>query len=281
VSAPPSLPAALFRRAASHPEEPWLFRREGWDWPWQSWGEIARWISFWADRLSILPPGTRVAFADPPRPATVVLDLAVQAAGLVAVPAQNEGDLAGCRVWADVETGPGPGAPAGLEWLRLPAFETGARDLPAGVGAGLVPARAGGVVVRREGRAVELSQTDLIALAERIQGEIPPPPKPGREILVAGGTLAGFADRAMLAWATATGAALLLPSTESRAATAAWARVTVFHGTAAEIAALRGMAEKGSRFWRLRAVLGAGEGLAEEDAAFWTGRGVKVGRVPE
>ncbi|HSF41978.1 MAG TPA: hypothetical protein VLT87_19415, partial [Thermoanaerobaculia bacterium] len=112
MSAPSSLPAALFQRAASDPEEPWLFRSEGWDWPWQPWGEVAGRVSFWAERLGGIPPGTRVAFADLPRPATVVLDLAVQAAGLVAVPARDEGDLEGCRIWVDVEPDPDSGAPA-------------------------------------------------------------------------------------------------------------------------------------------------------------------------
>lgn len=246
----PSLPAALFHRAASDPEEPWLFHSEGWDWPWQPWGEIARRVSFWAERLSDLPPGTRVAFADQPRPEAVLLDLAVQAAGLVAVPARDEGDLEGCRIWSDVETDPDSGAPAGLERLRLPA---------SGEGTGLVPTRAAGsVVARREGRAVELSQADLIALTDRIQEQIPPPPKPVREILVIGKSLADLEDRAVLAWATVTGAAVLLPPTpESRVATAGWARVTVFHGTEDEIAALRAAAETGSgrRFSRLRAVL--------------------------
>lgn len=249
MPAPPSIPAAVLLRAASDPEEPWLFRSEGWDWPWQPWGEIARRISSWAERLAILPPGTRVAFADLPRPATVTLDLAVQAAGLVAVPARGDGDLAGCRVWAELEGDPDPGVPAALERLRLPA---------SGEGTGLVPARAaGGVIVRREGSVVELSQADMIALADRIQAEIPPAP-PVRDILVAGRSLADFEDRAVLAWATVTGAAVLLPSTpESRAATAAWARVTVFHGTEAEITALRAATETGSgrRFSRLRAVL--------------------------
>ncbi|HKV08463.1 MAG TPA: hypothetical protein VJ725_10010 [Thermoanaerobaculia bacterium] len=251
MSTPSSLPAALFQRTASDPEEPWLFRSEGWDWPWQPWGEIARQVSFWAERLSSLPPGTRVAFADPPRPAAIVLDLAIQAAGLVAVPARNEGDLEGCRLWAAPEAD--SGAPAGLEPLQLPTFDASY------VGEGLVPSRAaGGVVARREGHPVELSQSDLLALADRIQAQIPPPPKPVREILVAGPSLADFEDRAVLAWATLTGAAILLaPTPESRVATAAWARVTVFHGTEAEITALRAAMETGSgrRFGRLRAVL--------------------------
>lgn len=248
MPAPPSLPAALFERAALDPEEPWLFRSEGWDWPWQPWGDAARRVSFWAERLSGLPPRTRVAFADQPRPETVILDLAIQAAGLVSVPARREGDLEGCQVWADLS--PDSGAPAGLERLRLPAF---------GEGTGLVPDRApGSVIARREGHAVELSQEDLLALADRIQAQIPPPPKPLRDVLVAGRSLADIEDRAVLAWATVTGAAVLLPPTpESRVATAAWARVTVFHGTEEEIAALR--TAMGRRFGRLRAVLQADE----------------------
>lgn len=256
----PSLPAALFQRAALDPEEPWLFRSEGWSWPWQPWSEIARRVSFWAERLGDLPPGTRVAFAGQPRPAAIVLDLAIQAAGLVSVPARSEEDLEGCRVWAAPEAD--SEAPAGLEPLRLPTSDASV------VGAGLVPARAaGGVIARREGNPVELSQADLIALADRIQAQIPPLPKPVREILVAGPSLADFEDRAVLAWATLTGAAILLPPTpESRVATAAWARVTVFHGTEAEIAALRAAMETGAgrRFGRLRAVLPAGELFREK-----------------
>jgi hypothetical protein len=254
VSAPPSLPAALFQRAASDPEEPWLFRSEGWDWPWQPWGEIARRVSFWAERLGDLPSGTRVAFADQPRPEAVVLDLAIQRAGLVAVPARDERDLeeTGCRVWADVETDPDSGIPAGLERLRLPVWKGEGEVRLSG------DRPAGSVVARREERAVELSQADLFALADRVQAQIPPPPKPIRDVLVAGRSLADFEDRAVLAWATVTGAAVLLPpSPESRAATASWARVTVFHGTGAEAAALAAALETGSgrRFSRLRAVL--------------------------
>lgn len=89
----------------------------------------------------------------------------------------------------------------------------------------------------------------------------------------------------MLAWATLAGAAVVLePDPALRVATAAWVRPTVFHGSAAEIVALRAWVEKerGKRlpFRRLRTVLVSGGGtLAAEDAAFWRGRGVRVGRV--
>ncbi len=88
----------------------------------------------------------------------------------------------------------------------------------------------------------------------------------------------------MLSWATVTGAAVALePEPGLRIATVAWVRPTVFHGSAAEISALRAWVEKGKRrglpFGRLRTVLVAGEELGREEAAFWSGRGVKLGRV--
>lgn len=100
-----------------------------------------------------------------------------------------------------------------------------------------------------------------------------------REIVVLGGPLEDPFERAMLSWATVTGAAVVLePNPEARVATAAWVRPTVFHGIPAEIAALRAWVEKGKKkglpFRRLRTVLVTGpEGLAAEEEAFWRGRG--------
>jgi hypothetical protein len=220
VPAPASLPAAVLDHAARHPEEPWLFRSEGWDWLWHSWGEMAGRIVREAEKLSSLARGTRIAVPDVPHPDSIVLDLAAQAAGLTPVPAEQE--------------------PGNL-------------------------------------------QADLLAAAQRIQDEIPPPPKPGREILVAGRSLFDPADRAVLAWAIAAGAALLLePHPGARAATAAWARSTVFHGTTEEITHLRRLAATGPgrRWWRLRVVLIVGdEPLPEGDVAFWRDRGVKVAEI--
>ncbi|HYO11914.1 MAG TPA: hypothetical protein VE685_01820 [Thermoanaerobaculia bacterium] len=226
MPAPSPLPAALLDHAARHPDEPWLFYREGWDWQWHSWGEMAGRVVLRAEGLASLAPGTKVPVPDIPLPDSIVLDLAVQAAGLDSVP---EGEA---------------------------------------------------------NRFVELSQTDLLAAAQRIQDEIPPPPEPRREILVAGRSLFDPADRALFAWATVTGAAVLLePNLHSRAATAAWARPTVFHGTAEEIAALRRLAGSGKRWWRrtpglpfgrLRVLFATDGELPEEEAAFWQERGVKV-----
>jgi acyl-CoA synthetase (AMP-forming)/AMP-acid ligase II len=260
MSAPSNLPAALFHHAAAGREEPWLFRAEGWDWRWHSWGEVAGWVSAWAERLSGLPAGSRAAFSYAPHPRDVALDLALQAAGLVPVPVSvpMNGGREGCgaRFWVEI---------AGEE-LRVTELS------PAGSAALETP-------------------PDLIGLAERVQAEIRGAlRKSTREIVVLGGPLERAEERAMLSWAAVAGAAVVLePDPALRVATAAWVRPTVFHGTAAELARLRTWVEKEARglwrrgpglpFRRLGTVL-ATEEMPEAEKGFWEGRGVWVGRVP-
>src|SRR5215210_5730753 len=246
MSAPPNLPAALFRHAAAGREEPWLFRAEGWDWRWHSWGEVAGWVSAWAERLSGLPAGAHAAFSYAPRPPAVALDLAIQAAGLVPVPVS--GDREGAEFWVEIEG----------EELRVSELAS------------------------RGPAAFETPPEDLVALAERVQAEIHGPlRKSPREIVVLGGPLERPEERAMLSWATVAGAAVVLePDPALRVATAAWVRPTVFHGTAAELARLRTWVEKegkgllrqgpGLPFRRLRTVL-VTEEMSEEERGFWEG----------
>ncbi len=249
----PLLPAALERHAAADPEEPWLFRAEGWDWVWHPWGELAGWRRTWSERIAMLgsglPAGARVAFRYCSDPSSVILDLAIQAAGFASVPVADPARRRADEAWIDF---------AGNE-LRL---------------------RPG------EGAGIDAAATDaaLAAAAERIGEAIGPAPKGKREIVVLGGSLGEPAERAMLAWATLTGAAVVLePAPALRAATASWVRPTVFHGTPAEIADLRGrVRERGTRrpFRRLRRVLVTGEaGLGAEEAAWWEGRRVGVREV--
>ena len=224
MTAPPNLPAALFHHAARHPGEPWLFHAEGWDWRWRTWGEVAREVMARAEALSEIAAESRYAFPYTARPEDVILDLAVQAAGLVSAP---------------------------------------------------------------NGQPLELSASELIVMAERIQSQIGP--TKGRDIVVLGGSLEIPEERAMLSWATLAGAAVVLePNPALRVATAAWVRPTVFHGTAAELTALRSWVEKEKKGWlrrrprlpfrRLRSVLVTGFEALEEKA-FWTERGVRVGRI--
>jgi len=152
-----------------------------------------------------------------------------------------------------------------------------------------VRARAGGAVVVREGEPIELSAAELIAMAERIRKQIGPSGR--RDIFVLSGSIEIPDERAMLSWATVAGAAVVLePNPALRVATAAWVRPTVFHGTAAEVAALRTWVEKEKRGWlrrrprlpfrRLRTVLLTGaEALPLEEEAFWADRGVRVARI--
>lgn len=132
----------------------------------------------------------------------------------------------------------------------------------------------------------EVNQEELVAAAAAFQ-EALAPGDGGREIAVM-----GRLNRVLLSWATVHGAALLLaPSPESQVGSAVWARPTVFHGTAAELAALRrAVEEERPPFWdrrkdrlpfgRLRTVLWSGEGPSEEESAFWERKGVRVGKLP-
>jgi hypothetical protein len=291
VPAPTNLPAALFGHAASSPEEPWLFRAEGWDWRWHSWGEIAQQVLARAESLSASAAGSRVTFPYAAQPEEIVLDLAIQAAGLVAAPTSDPP--------------PGPSPLASLPPPPFPPhrergkkqeqsrtyFETspsspgeGGREGAGEEGRG--GEGGGGAVVIRSGQPVELSAADLIALAGRIQELIEPIGK--RDIVVLGGPLENPDERAMLSWATLSGAAVVLePNPVLRVATAAWTRPTVFHGTAAELAVLRDWAVREKRGWlrrsprlpfrRLRTVLVTGpEALGQEEKEFWEGRGVRV-----
>jgi hypothetical protein len=241
VASPPTLPAALLHHAAVDPEEPWLFRAEGWDWVWHPWRELAGWMERWREPLSALPAGSRAAFRYDARPESVILDLAIQAAGLVPVPGgRREGDF-----WIEIERGE----------IKISSCSH--------------PTTAG------------WTDAEIVAMGERLQEEIGETGE--RDIVVLGGPLEDPLERAMMAWATLAGAAVVLePDPALRTATAAWVRPTVFHGTPGEIADLRaraGRARKGRLpFRRLRVVVVAGA-LAEEDQAFWEGRGVRVKRL--
>ncbi|HKH46522.1 MAG TPA: hypothetical protein VKM72_17810 [Thermoanaerobaculia bacterium] len=146
----------------------------------------------------------------------------------------------------------------------------------------------GGAVVRK----AVLLQGDLIAAAKRVGREIPELAAGRRHVLVLGGFAGDPAERALLAWATVAGAALLLePEPMSYVPTAVWARPTVFAGTAADLVRLRAAAERDEAgfkifrrrrrlpFGRLSAVLVTEGELPPEETAFWGERGVRVGRI--
>jgi hypothetical protein len=244
-----ALTDALSRHAAGRPEVPWLFWAEGWDWRWLSWGEAARRVEAEAAAFAGLPAGAHVPFLYHPAPASLLTDLAIQAAGRVPLPLvegapppaveEHGGEV---MVWM-----------SGGEWV-----EWSREDLLAAAAA--------------VGRAVAPAG----------------PPLGGREILVSCRSLAEPAERAVLAWALLEGAALLLePDPASFTTTVAWARPTFFHGTAAEITTLWRLAESapqplarlllrppGLPFGRLRVVLAVGDEPPPADRMLWNRRGV-------
>jgi hypothetical protein len=278
VPAIPSPYAALLHHAELASEEPWLFRSEGLDWRWTSWGDLARQATAWAGRLAGHPPASRFAFPYRPGPESIALDLGIMGAGLVSAPVSGEreigGGFAGSEVPHPRPSSPRPSSPDPSQ-PPSPGEEGEQQERPS----------TGGAVVLIEGSPVELGIAELMEMAERVQAEIAPARRAGeREIVVLGGVLEMLEERAMLSWATVTGAAVALePSPGLRIATAAWVRPTVFHGTAEEIGALRGwLAKKKQRglpFGRLRTLLVAGGELGESEAAFWRASGVKLGRV--
>ncbi len=226
---------------------------------------MARGTALWTEALSHLPPGTRTAFHWIPRPWSVALDLAIQAAGLVSVPVTDPSDALkrDARAWA------GPGSPEGIEPVALPDWDDPREPV--------LQDRHGGVLVE----GVEISQEQLAGAAESIQKAVEEGSQ--REIVVLGHAPERWQDRAVLAWATVHGAATLLSDPGSLVGAAVWARPTVFHGNAAELAALRrAVEEEKPPFWdrrkgrlpfgRLRTVL-CNE---EEDRGFWEERGVHL-----
>jgi hypothetical protein len=256
VPAIPSPYSALRHHASHAVEEPWLFRSEGLDWRWVSWGDLARRAGAWAAHLAGRPPASRVAFPYRPSPESIALDLGILGAGLVSVPVSRE---------------------------REPVAEPSPPDFLSSVTA---TDRGGGAVILIEEASVEVSSAEMMAMAERVQAEIAPARRTGeREIVVLGGALEMPEERVMLSWATVAGAAVALePAPELRIATAAWVRPTVFHGTAEEIAMLRRWVEvrkkRGLPFGRLRTLLVAGGELGEGEAGYWRDLGVRAGRVP-
>lgn len=124
----------------------------------------------------------------------------------------------------------------------------------------------------------------LLEAAAALAGRLGP--AADRDIVVSGHRLANSTEQTLLAWATLTGAALLFePDPAFYVPAAAWARPTVFQGTAAEIAALRREAQSFRPavpfrrprlpFGRLRALLPL-DPLTDDDQSFWTSRGTKI-----
>jgi len=312
-----SLPDALRGQAAADPESPFLFWPDGWNWRWWSWRETADLAARWSAPLAGLRPACGVAFAGDSYPEAIVLDLAVMSVGLTPVPlilgssgggagghgpsaheagppepaaqtAAQAAKRAGCVAWLEV---------AGRE-LRVTRLDGPLAGSAAAAGSVAAPAAGDpGVLVAGDGGVWRrLSQAALLAAAAEVEGAMAPPSgrqadSRERQILVAGWPLQEWAGRLLTAWAVAAGAALVLEADPAlRLGAVLWARPTVFHGTAAELAALRLRVEAARRPGRWRRLpvpplgrlrtLFQGDPPAADDAAFWRERGARLLRLP-
>jgi hypothetical protein len=214
-----TLPEALWRWAAAAPEEPWLFHPRGADWKWLSFADVAAGTARLAAALTAAAPAgiEGVEFGARPTPEVVGLDLAIQGLGWTSRPAPSgEPVLLPARIA-----------------VALPTFER-RRAAPAPS----APAAGGPAVVREDGGELRLGQAELLAQALRLDGALPA--APGRDVLVFHRPLVEPGARALLAWATLAGAALLLqPEPSHLAASVLWSRPTLLAGNDAELAAVR------------------------------------------
>jgi hypothetical protein len=231
-----------------------------------------------------------------------------------AEPALAAAERAGCPAWLEVvggevrvtrlEAPAGDAAPAAAA-PGLAAAATGngvasAAAIPGlaaapPTGSAVVPTGDPGVLVAGEaGSWRRLSQSELLAAAAEVERAIASgsgrrADSQEREILVAGWPLQEWAGRLLVAWAVVAGAALVLEADPAlRLGAVLWARPTVFHGTAEELAALRLRVETARRPRRRRPAPPLGrlrtlfqrEPPAADDAAFWRRRGAQLVRLP-
>jgi hypothetical protein len=293
------LTGAFAEHARLKPEEPWLFVQQGWDWRWRAFGELAEWVGATVEAVSDLAPQTRVGYAARLSPALIAADLALQAAGLAAVPIDPDLGSAErretarrrrCGAWLELGTEEAGEAPVALV-RRAPSLESGAARSAATPGAlGLALAslsarRPGGALAVAEGGPVEIEGGALGAAARSLAEAIGPARR--QEITVLAGCLEEPLARYLLAWATASGAAVVLePDRRAYLATAAWARPTVLGGGAADLEAALARAEAGSTgrrspFGRLRAwLVAAGEPIPEKLSERWQRRAVRILPLP-
>jgi hypothetical protein len=265
-----TLPEALWRWAAAAPEEPWLFHPRGADWKWTSFAEIAAGTARLAASLTAAaPPGIEaVEFGARPAPEIVALDIAIQGLGWTSRPAP-----AGEPVLL----------PARLA-VALPPFER-RRETQAPP----APVAGGATVVREDGGELRLGQTELIAQALRLDGALPAAPR--RDVLVFHRPLVEPGARALLAWATLAGAALLLqPEPSHLAASVLWSRPTLLAGNADELATVREalvraeprldrLRRRRGALGRLRAVVvldAEDAGAVASETRFWRDSGATV-----
>ncbi|MCH9650113.1 MAG: hypothetical protein K0U98_17890 [Deltaproteobacteria bacterium] len=295
----------LFHQAEISPEEPWVFFRPALDWQWYSFAQMAAAVSAACQEVNQLPAGTSIVFPDRCDPDSMVIDLAIQAAGHRAVPV--EADFLAAPPQARATESPGThwvdtvppstsdqdsGQAAkdmtfiGVEPLGTPREllrEQGKRsDLRF---SGSLPA-AEVRVKSQEGRSQIWTTLQVVQAAKRVVDALPTSPR--RDVVVCHRPLREVGQRVLVTSALLQGWGLVLePEPAAYNATVHWARPTLLYGTPEQLAPWhrepkaakawfrRGTANKWPRpLDRLRGVLIVAAKESGSEAAFWQQRGM-------
>jgi hypothetical protein len=282
---PPGPLRALARWAVETPERPFLFFVRGFDWRWLSYKEAAERIGGLAARLESFPKEARTGFPATAGLSSLLLDLAIRSTDRIAVPigpldAEPERDPELARLGAEVFAAlPGFAPSRTLPTVEIPDPFTVSGALPEG---------DGGVLIEEDQATRIASPEEIAAAGDRFERVPASAKRPAREIVVVGPPSRALIDRTFSDWAIRSGAACLFePDSAARAATAAWGRVTIHAGSAAELAELAGRAQSAQRvplsrsrlpFGRLHLVFPTDpEGLDPAAVETWRLLGVAVG----
>lgn len=267
--------------ARATPEQPALaFATAAGPWRWASWAWLAWRVGDRAAELAASRTGARLAYPWTPSPGGVVTDLAIQAAGCLAVPMADGEDTpaAARRVegWDD--------RPVRARWGELPVRPPrGAGDTLAALA---VP--GGGAVVCADGVPAAWSETDLAAAAAALGARLAGAGA-RRPVVLVGGGLATAVERTWLGWALAAGGVVALPgSPELFAWALAWARPTHVCVAAErleplreELAGLDGERGLRRRLRRLAHLLVWGSEVTAAERSAWEALGVSPRPWPQ
>jgi len=225
--------------------------------------------------LRKIEPGARVGYRWRPTPEALAADLGIQRAGAVAVPAVegDEAALPELAAWLPVGDEPAP------DEITARVVERTLDEHYGNAASREARAATGGALVRIQDAWHQWSQSDLDAAAASLVAPREPRRRP---IALIAGDLAAAEERAWLAWAIGTEAALVLPGDPAFAAWAIfWPRPTDVVLPAEQLAPVRELLAtlgtpriQRSRLKRIhRLLVFSGEPTPDETAA-WQALGV-------
>lgn len=272
---------ALAAKIEKTPGEPLLFYRRDLDWGWLPYRWIPEVIAELHPLIAPVREGARVVFADTPSLPSFALDMTLLDGGWVSLPLsarelrKRSGGAAAIATAHLYFAGRIPKIAVDLEVLA-PEDTKG----PQAVTGGIVV--SDGPAGMRE-RPLSWLEASAGALVELLGAPVESGLAPARDILISWRPWSKASERALLAWALTSGAAIIFePQRPATAATAGWMGPTVLQGSGSELSDLadRLSNARGSmtrrRLRRLRAVLVDGGTLGDSAHAFYTMLGART-----